>query len=507
MSNQVASPTSVRWLDAYRAGYLQIGMASYLLLCVAVIAQASTILITWQLWEVRSEPPHMPLVSISEFPFGVLMLVSLVGLLIDPRRGFVLHVLLMTLACLMDQFRMQPQFLANIVLMLAALGRSGQLVCYWFLTAMWFWAGMHKLLSPDWFAHASYWVLDRAELGRDTSLQWHSGFAWLVALSELGLGIMAWIRPRLSAIFCVLLHVGIVIMLLAIKWNYSVIPWNLATAWIGATVLFQIGSESQSGERTNRAIPLQITLAALLLVLPIGFYFSLFDHGYSNVLYSDHLPRARITGKTELRTIRGWDKINVPFPSERRTLRQFFELVAQPGDKLHIHDPRVFLDDQYFVMTEQSTTSAISSDEFFESSDECVAGIAIDDRYSVFHLRQWGEITKKYYQGNSSSRQNLVSFAYTFSPEHFQPERLLLLQGLPNLEELQLRGCPVVDADLEHLSHLSRLTGVGLNATGITDAGLKHLENLPRLEFLETDDTQISPSGRDWLRSRLKFGD
>ena len=45
-------------IDANRFGYLQIGMLRYILLCVAVWAQAATIIITWELWEIRSTPPQ-----------------------------------------------------------------------------------------------------------------------------------------------------------------------------------------------------------------------------------------------------------------------------------------------------------------------------------------------------------------------------------------------------------------------------------------------------------------
>ena len=487
-----------------RVGYRQIGGPRYALLSIAVMAQLATVLITWQLWEIRTTPPNLPLISWPAFPVAVFMVVSLAGVLIDPFRGFVLHVLLMILACLMDQYRMQPQFLANIMLMLATLSSRGKVICFWFLATMWLWAGLHKLFSPDWFAHASYWLLERAQFSRGDALAWHQSYAWFVLAMETGLGILALARPKFAAIGCVALHAGIVAKLVWIDWNFSVIPWNIATAVIGFWVLWSLRQPEESWRNQFDNYPaLQSVVGLTMFILPVGFYFSIFDHGYANVLYSDCLPRARITSTDELRYIRGWDVVNVPFPSERRTLRKYFELVAGPGDKLHIHDPRPRLDDLYFVLGDDMRALKISEQQFYSRRGAAIMGIGRDDRFANFYLRQWGTITQRYYQGNQTSDQNLVSFAYTFDPRHYQPERLELLKGLPNLEELQLAGCGVEDADLRSLGELARLTGLGLSGTGVTDAGLKHLALLPKLELVETENTRVSPAGRRRLSEAL----
>lgn len=497
------SPT----IDIGRWAYNQIGWQRYSMLCIAVASQLATVLITWQLWEVRIEPPNIPVQEITQISFGVFMLVSLFGILIDPLRGFVLHVGLMVVACILDQYRMQPQFLANIVLMLATLGRRGQLVCYWFLAAMWFWAGLHKLISADWFAHASFWIFSRAHIGRDVALVLLKPFAMFVAVTEIALGLVALIRHRAAAFGCVLLHVGISVLLLKIEWNYSVIPWNLATATVGYWVLSanrRASGQSSAVAGENRHVLLQSVAAITFFVLPIGFYFGVYDHGYANVLYSDSLPRAQMTGKEMLRTFRGWDVVNVPFPCERRTLRQFFERLGKPGDKLHLRDPRPRLPDQYFVLSNDGRAIGISVDDFFVSSPGIVAGVAMDDRYSSFHLRQWGEITQRYYQDNDTNIRNVVSYGYTFSPEHYQPERLQYLAGLPNLLELQLKGCAVEDDDLKYISGLKKLTGIGLSGTGVTDAGLQHLASIPQIVVVESDNTRISPAGLESLKQKLE---
>ena len=485
-------------------GYQQIGWTRYALLCIAVLAQLATLLITWELWEVRTTPPNLPVVPWPQFGVSVLMLVSLIGVLIDPLRGFVLHLGLMVFACLMDQYRMQPQFLANAALMLATLGLRGQFVCYWFLAAMWFWAGLHKLLSPDWFTHGSYRLLAKANFGRDESLAMQHSFATIVAMSEMGLGIVALLRVRLAAIGCLALHLGIVAMLIVINWNFSVIPWNLGTAIVGFWVLWTFRDRDESGKPQSKRFPaFQTVVASALFVLPIGFYFGVFDHGYANVLYSDSLPRGLITSPDKLEKIRGWDAIHVPFPSERRLLRQYFECVASSGDKLHIRDPRQALDDQFFILDGDGRAEEITSKQFFSASADELAGFGIDDRYSSFHLRQWGTITQRYYQGDDSSAQNLVSTAYTFDPDHFQRDRLRLLAGLPNLRELDLTGCNVEDDELKIVGQLQRLTWISLNGTGVTDEGLKHLAPIGGLKVLETENTRVSPNGLKMLNEAL----
>lgn len=505
MTDSVKMAVESPGIQINRFAHRQLGWRRYLVLCVAVFAQLVTVLITWQLWEPRTNPPNLPVFELPQFPLSVFIVVSLIGVLIDPIRGFILHILLMITACLLDQYRMQPQFFATIVLMLAAFGRHGQLACYWFLAAMWFWAGLHKLLSPDWFAHSTYWILDRANFGRDGALYWHKTFALLVALSEIGLGVIALLRSRLAAYGCALLHLGIIAMLLTINWNFSVIPWNGATAIIGFWLLRSLTDRNKSTRVGFRQFPVFQTIVAIACFIPpAGFYFGVLDHGYANVLYSDLLPRAQITTKDQLQPISGWDVVNVPFPSERRLLRQYFELVARPGDKLHVRDPRPWLSDQYFILQSDGKAAAISADEFVFSSNDQLAGIGIDDRYCKFHLRQWGEVTQRYYQGNDSSPKNLISFAYTFKPEFYHPRRLYLLAGLPNLEELQLRGCAVDDDDLQIVSRLTRLRGIGLSNTGVTDEGLKYLANLPRLDIVETENTRISPAGLNWLQQQLR---
>ena len=76
-------------------------------------------------------------------------------------------------------------------------------------------------------------------------------------------------------------------------------------------------------------------------------------------------------------------------------------------------------------------------------------------------------------------------FAISFPPEIFSAGLLDLVNDLPNIEEIQLRGCDVRDDDLKKIVTLNRLSGIGLNQTPITHNGLKLLSEMKRLTLIE----------------------
>jgi hypothetical protein len=215
----------------------------------------------------------------------------------------------------------------------------------------------------------------------------------------------------------------------------------------------------------------------LLLLYPIGFYGGWVDHGFAGVLYSDNLPRGQITTREGTRSIRGWGALAVPFPNERRLLRQHFSAVAQAGEKLHLSDPRPWLDDQYFLMGPAGQARPIEAARFFASRPGEVAGIGLESRRSLFYLGRAGvRLLRATPQG--------PIYAAAFSPEQFAPEQIPLLKGLPNLEQLQCSETGIRNADLRHLQSLHRLTAIELFDTPVTVEGLQRLKNLPCLEYI-----------------------
>jgi hypothetical protein len=468
-----------------RWGSISVSRTCLYLLLIGVVCQALTVWITLPLWGERLSPPNLPTFPVPPFDFAWPVFGSLALILILPRPGMALHWGLLIAAGVMDQYRLQPQFYAIAVLMSACVWPSWHNIARWFLVSTWLWAGLHKLVSADWYGHASYWLLNRA--GMDDASNHYVAFAIMVALSELGVGILGCVKPRWATFGCVPMHLGIMLTLspICLDWNASVQPWNATMALIGGWVMWT----------TAEALPktaIQRSVALVWMVFPLGFFIGWVDHGFCGVLYSDSLPRGQITTVDGPQRIRGWGELHVPFPNERRTLRMFFEQSGSPGDFLHISDPRYLLNDLYFVLDEDGVAKEITAADFYSGAHATQSGPAfgygLDELRAIFPLRKAGVTMLREAPG-------LPYFAVAFTAENFDPSLLVSLKGLPNIRQVQLAGTGVVDADLKHLRSLPMLTGVGLDNTAITDAGVLNLAPLAYLSRIEYEGTAISENG------------
>lgn len=417
------------------------------------------------------------------------MVGSAVLVALRPSWGIVLHWIVLGIASVFDQFRLQPQFFAIALLMTACIWEWSRQAARWFLASTLLWAGLHKLLSSDWLGHASHWLLDRSPVDADA---WYLPFAIVVAVSELAIGVAACVRPRWAAVGFVPMHLGIIVFLLVIDWNESVIPWNLTMAITGGWVLWR------ATEHWRPTSVWETVVCVTWMVAPVGFYAGWIDHGFAGVLYSDRLPRGQITTHTGVHKIAGWGELNVPFPSERRTLRMYFQQYGQPGEKLHIADPRRWLDDQFFVMDSNRQAQPIDVDTFLlpqasipgpqANAAPAVAGIAVDQRRAIFELRRAGVRMLR-------ESPNHPIYAVAFPPETYDDSLLAHVSGLPNVTQVQLASTAVTDRDLRYLLNLRLLTGIGLDGTHITDDGLKQLAELPFLKYIECENTSITEKG------------
>lgn len=481
-------PKPIPRLDRLIARLRRVGHSNrmqYGLLWFAALCQISTVWMTWPLWQVRDSVPHLPLIDLPQFSFGWPMLLSVIAVLAFPTRGLAIHWAVLVAAAVLDQFRMHPQFFFIALLMTACTVPRITVLTRWLIASTWLWAGLHKLFSPDWMGFASHWIVQRTALDADT---WYMPFAIGVAVTELLIGVLACIRPRWAAVLCVPMHVGIVLTLLVIDWNESAIPWNLSMAAVGGWLM----SHANDVSLLTRA---QRVVAVACLVYPAGFYFGCVDHGFAGVLYSDWLPNAQITTRRGILPINGWGELAVPFPSERRLYRQYFERVAEPGDKLHVSDPRRMLDDQFFVLDSDRRAHPIDIDMFLlpqshlpgqkGNASQTVAGIGLEERRALFELARAGVRMVK-------ARQDEPIFAVKFSPDSFDPRSLQFLEGLPNLLQVQLAGTSVTDHDLKILTRNRLITGIGLSNTSITDEGILALKDLPFISYIEHDGTAIT---------------
>ena len=454
----------------------------YLLLLASTFAQYVSLLITWPVWNTRTEVPHLPVfeIGIPQLPFGWVLVLSLAIVPFRPRLGVWIHFALMLVACLLDQMRAHPQFLATWILMLTTLKHSWKNYTRWFLVSLWIWAGLHKLISPEWNGPHAHQMTQEIGLDGDT---WFTTVAVVVAVTEIFTGLLAWVKPKWGAVGCVLLHVGIVIYLSpwVRDWNYSVLPWNLATAIAGCWILWTCDDGRPTiGQRLAFCV---------FMIVPMGFFAGWLDHGYAHVLYSGSIPNGLITRSDgSVEQIKGWGELAVPFPKERRTLRQRFEAVAEPGDRLHILDPRAALEDLHFIKRETGVQQ-IDRSEFFAAGPNSISGIELDSKLHRFLLEQ------------ASARmlvrtKGAMVYAVELKPQYFEAKQLGHLRFLPNLEQIQLSNTSVTDKDLELLGDLSRelnkLEAIGLNNTAITDRGIEVLMKSSSLRDIQVDGTEVS---------------
>lgn len=446
----------------------------FALLAVCVLCQLITIGITWPLWQVRTEPIHLPVLPLPPLPFGVALVASLAVVLWKPKIGVAIHGGLFAAACVFDQTRVLPQVWTPIIFMAALAWQPMQRFARWYLAAMWVWAGVHKFISPEW------WNVHSLSMLALVNAEWISlsaGFAGGVAASELGLGLLAIFKPKWAAFACPALHLGIALFLspLGADWNYSVIPWNIATAIVGFWVLRFQPTERNAWE---------VYAAAALLIIPAGFYIGWTSPYIAHVLYSGHTPRAMISTPETAGEITGWKETAAPFPQQRRVYLQYFFQTANTGDKLHIADSRWLLNDLYYEK-EETGLRLLTREEFMNANEFNVRGSFVDDRNSSMALSLAGaEMLKR--------EANAPIYAIAFPPERFRPELLKHLNGLRNIEQIQLSGTSIEDDDLRWLKPLHRLSILSLNQTAVTDKGMQLLHDRPKFEILQVHGTAVS---------------
>jgi hypothetical protein len=307
--------------------------------------QAATILITWPLWQVHASPPMLPALPLPAVDLGVVLLVSLALVPVAPGRAIAVHTALLVYAVLIDQTRLQPEVVSLTFLMWGTLpNHTARTFARAHLVTLWFFAGLNKLFSPDFLHDRAPWMLTGLVDNPSPWLVDH--FGYLVALAELGTGVLAllpWTR-RLAAWAILALHAGILLDLspLGHDWNEAVWPWNVALA-VGGFAF--IAPWQGSPLRCLKECHAWLRPALVLLVVaPLGFYVGVTDAYLAHNLYSANTPRAAVTcprgclpdqqpGST-------WTAFQVPLPPEHRLFEEYFARTCRPGDVMQIEDSR-----------------------------------------------------------------------------------------------------------------------------------------------------------------------
>ena len=343
-----------------------------LLRLLIAACQATGLLLTWPLWQVRSgatTPPNLPLFDAAlldrlQVPFGESLLLTLVVALIWPRIGSVAHVALLAAAIGFDQLRIQPEFVSLAILLLGTLPRRGPLLlarCH--LTALWFWAGLHKLLCPEYLQSTGPDLVQGLLSGATDRQAMILGIGTAMVELSLGLAAIFPVTRRGVPLVAAILHGIVLLTLVARGWNTAVWPWNLALAvagygffhgWTGSLWSWESASTPpiESASARSAAITsssplcrwLWQSVAVIALSYPALFYLNLCDGYLAWCVYSSNVPEAVIydsdSPEGERLFDRAYEPLNVPFSPATRLFKQYFRRVGQFDDRLEIDDPR-----------------------------------------------------------------------------------------------------------------------------------------------------------------------
>ena len=303
---------------------------------VAAGALVVSYLLTWRLWSVRTEPPHLPGIEFLRlFEFGVPLVLTAAIATAFPRSGATAHAALLALAMLGDQLRMQPEFVSLAILLVAAAwAPHGLAIARWHLGTLWAWAGVHKALSAGWPGGGAAFIGDEAHL---PSLR--PAIAVAVPAIEIALGLLALHRRRgwpVLRVAAPAFHAGVLLLLASGNSNSAVWPWNAA---LGAAAVVLFAPHPAASETRVRRPRFVAFVVVAMVVYPGGFYAGFTDTYLAHNLYSSNGARAsvciaRASGCEPARF--PTSALNVPIPPEPRLYRAWFRRTCFPGEVLRV---------------------------------------------------------------------------------------------------------------------------------------------------------------------------
>jgi predicted DCC family thiol-disulfide oxidoreductase YuxK len=275
----------------------------------------------WPLTPVLNILPPVP------YPFDWIIFFALIGVLTAvvvaarPKPYIWLAVALVSAMVFLDQERMQP-WVYQYLFMLAALGlfswrhddvagRDLTLnICRFIVASIYFWSGLQKL-NPEFFNSHFVWVLAPIkEIFPAEAWRLFYIFARATPFIEMGIGVgLLFTRARPAAIAAAIAMCAFVLFTLGPlghNWDNIVWPWNITLALI---VLVLFAGWKASSPRDLFLVgrhPLRYAILALFGVLPLAYFFNVWDSYLSWSLYS---------GTTNVATIYMSDTVKARLPN------------------------------------------------------------------------------------------------------------------------------------------------------------------------------------------------
>ena len=317
------------------------------LLWIVAACQSISLMISWPLWQIHTSPPMLPAAPLPNVNFGMPLQASLVAAVVRPSVGVPLHTLLLAYAMLVDQTRLQPEFISLALLLWGCLpSHRAMMLARAHLISLWIFSGLNKLLSPWFMNGTAQWMLSAYVTGAPFWLRDNFGFVVVVAEASLGILSLFPQTRRFVGILALVVHFNILLVLSPFgkNWNHVVWPWNVALAISG----FVLISSWRKGivESLQQCGHVVFIGLVFLMLMPMGFYLLVVDAYVAHNLYTSNTAheivcnaqnRCNAGGLTQT----SWRAFNVPLPPEHRLFESYFAQTCQPGDHLTVLDSRM----------------------------------------------------------------------------------------------------------------------------------------------------------------------
>ncbi|MDX1965154.1 MAG: hypothetical protein SFX18_18565 [Pirellulales bacterium] len=347
-------------------------------------------------WSARS----VPLLPVADGSYGPpldflwLLIVSAGVMLVYFRIGLACHAGVLIWAILQDEIRLQPQVISPLLLLAGTLpGPAGRDLARIHLGTLWFYAGLHKLLSPRFASEGVHIFPNLFLFPVDESTA--QALVVAIPLAEMLLGVMVFVPSTriFATIGGVVLHLLIFISasrlpsafqavstgqweasLAALDpatWPDPVWPWNLLLMAAAPVFLWPWQGVSLSVTWKQLNWPARV-VAIMLLATPLTYYLGWW-HAYlshclvsGNVVRGYRLPREKVPRFYALRPpgddIWAWLQnsdpatrekflvelprvvqadLRVSLPPSVNILQRLFARIANKGDQLLIKVPQL----------------------------------------------------------------------------------------------------------------------------------------------------------------------